>query len=263
MSTSLDGRYLVARAYTPAEIRELLTRIDMTGSVGDLLSVAIRGVFDPLLADCGKSYDDFTDSQKLDPRRYAIPQTHWSAIMSAVTNRAHEWGVAAQLGLELVNVFPDTYDDPQVPEPVLTGSDFRPDTVEVKVNRSAADVIAACEKHLDDLAAHFGDMSPEYVNALRSWHRCLTSVLSSHAGQPITVSREGDLSLYVSTAAFDYGVIFHGVVRRCRDFPDCGAIYGRDGSWWAPHAERPELDHPHVLNIPVGAPQPGTWSQHS
>src|SRR5688572_28309094 len=95
MSTSLDGRYLVARAYTPTEIRELLARIDSAGSVGDLLSVAIRGVFDPLLADCGQSYDDFSPGQLLDPRRYAIPQSHWSAIMSAVTNPAHEWGVAA------------------------------------------------------------------------------------------------------------------------------------------------------------------------
>lgn len=260
MSVSVDSRFLVAMPLTQEHLEDLLASIAAAASVGELLQVAIGGVFEPLLAACGKSFTDFGPAHQLDPTRFAIPQVQWSALMQTLTSRADEWGMGAHVAVEIANVFPSTYDDPDVPAPVVPATDYRPETVAVSVSRSAAGTIAAIEAYLDQLAAFYGGRSAEFVTALRSWHRHLAALFTARIGESIALTADGQRSLLVSSNALTYGLVYHGGAPVCA-VPGCAAIF-RNDRWVGPYSATP--DHEHALSDDDGGiPRPGTWSVHS
>ncbi|WP_433616827.1 hypothetical protein ACQP2P_15950 [Dactylosporangium sp. CA-139114] len=268
MPVPTDTAYRVRRPLTAAELESIRGRIDAATDTTTLLVAAVIGVFDALLADLGQTYPGTgtTPQQRIDPRQYAIPQTQWTAIADAVTNRAHAWGGGITIGLDLVNLMPSAYDDPTVPAPWLSDQDHRPQVYRLEVSREAADEIAACETHLQHLAAFYGPSSDTYQQALSSWHRQLATLFATSLGATSLVHRDGPLSLHLSGLVF--GVIFHGERRTCLA-PGChaeasGRTSADDPVVWRPRYDGATvLDHPHIPSYPLDAPQPGTWSLHS
>jgi hypothetical protein len=261
--------YRVRRPLTAAELDGLRHRIDTAANTTNLLHATVTGVLDALLADLGDSVSSHSRQAPLDPRQYAIPASQWAAIADAAVNRAHAFGTAVELCLNLVNVGPSTYDDPAVAAPDLTVRDYRPDRYRIDVNRQAADEITACEQHLQALCTSFGPDSDIYRTALDSWHRQLAGLFSTGRGSEASIQRDGRLSLYVTTGSgFVYGVIFHGQQRRCTA-PGCSAIADDDpqdpttATWRPSRRDATVLDHEHQPSYPIGAAQPGTWSAHS
>ncbi|MGX1778524.1 hypothetical protein ACWIGW_40910 [Nocardia brasiliensis] len=252
----------VRRALTDAEIGVLAEGIANATSIPELLSAAVRGLFDTLLADHGRRFDDFDHDHPLDPRHFAIPSIQWQALAGAVTSRADQWGAAAAIGLHLVNIWPSSFDDPDVAEPQLSVVDRRPHQFDIHVSRDAADEIAKCEDHLSSLASYYGPTSTQYLEALRSWHSLVVKLFATRCGADTTVTRDGHLSLLVNCDHLVYAVIFHGWHRTCTD-PACRATASDDGSWRTPHDSAPILDHAHTPSYPFDAPQPGDWSSHS
>jgi hypothetical protein len=105
---------------------------------------------------------------------------------------------------------PDSYEDPVAPTLDTTLTDHRPGTHVVTLSREAVDTIAACTRHVEDLAAAYGDTSEAYRHAASSWLRCLTSLLDLALGATTYVERHGPRSLLVRTSSgLDYGVVFH------------------------------------------------------
>ena len=240
---------------------DLLAVIAASTDSRDLLHRAVRGVFTPLLADHGASFDDLGPDVGLDPSDYTIPTAQWQAIVAAVTNRAGEWGTGAVLALHLVNLLPSSYDDPVVPAPPLPTTDHRPGVHEVRLTREATDVIAACDAHVDALGRAYGWDSPIHLRALRTWHRHLAQLFSMATGADTRISADGPRSLFVATSSgFVYGVVFHGATRRCTTH-GCAATLGDDGT--AHQAGQPGTGHAHEPSYPLDAPQPGEWTAHS
>jgi hypothetical protein len=261
-----DG-HRVRRPLTAAELEYVVWRIDGSADLRALLHSVVITVFDALLADLGETYDSYGPSRRLDPRNFAIPQTQWTAIASAMTDRAHAWGAGIQLGLELVNVMPSTYDDPAVPAPQLAPGDRRPHLFRLEVSREAADEIAACEAHVQALASTYGPDSVQHRDASASWRRQLAALFTTQLGARTVVHRDGPLALYVSTeSGFVFGVIFHGETRHCT-VAGCSAIADTptdaDVRWRPAFPDAVVLVHEHTPSFPFGAPQPGTWSSHS
>jgi hypothetical protein len=264
----IDG-YRVRRPLTAAELEFVDWRIQGSPDVGALLQTVVAAVFDALLTDVGETLGDYGPQRRLDPRQYAIPQTQWTAIASAVTDRAHAWGCPIEVGMELVNVMPSTYDDPTVTTPHLGPGDGRPHLLRLDVSRDAADEIAACEAHVQALAIAYGPDSVQHHEASHSWRRQLAALFSAQLGARTVVHRDGPLSLYVSTqGGFVFGVVFHGETRRCAT-TGCHATAttptGTDTTVrWAPaFTDSVVLDHDHQPSYPFDAPQPGSWSSHS
>ncbi|MBF6333158.1 hypothetical protein [Nocardia transvalensis] len=252
----------VRRALTETEISALAEGIASATSMAELVDAAVRGLFDTLLADHGNRFDDFDRDNPLDPGRFAIPTTQWQALAGAVTSRADQWGAAITIGLELVNIWPSTFEDPAVPEPQLTVVDRRPHQFDIHVSRDAADEIAKCEDHLSSLADYYGPTSTHYLDAMRSWHSLVVGLFTTRRGADTTVTRDGRLSLLVSCDHLIYAAVFHGWRRNCTD-PACHATASDDGSWRKPYDDAPILDHAHTPSYPFDAPQPGAWSFHS
>ncbi|WP_433662725.1 hypothetical protein ACQPW1_11590 [Nocardia sp. CA-128927] len=252
----------VRRALTDTEIGALAEGIANATSMPELLSAAVRGLFDTLLADHGRRFDDFDHDHPLDPRHFAIPSIQWQALAGAVTSRADQWGAATTIGFELVNIWPSTFDDPAVPEPYLTVIDRRPHQFHIHVSRDAADEIAKCEDHLSSLANYYGHTSTHYLDAMHSWHTLVVGLFATRHGTDTTVTRDGRLSLLVNCDHLTYAAIFRGWHRNCTD-PACHATASDDGSWRKPYDSAPILDHAHTPSYPFNAPQPGDWSFHS
>ncbi len=269
MPVSLIDGYRVRRSLTAAELEFVGWRIHGSPDVGSLLQTVVAAVFDALLSDVGETFADYGPQRPLDPRQYAIPQTQWTAIASAVTDRAHAWGCAIEVGMELVNLMPSTYDDPTVPAPQLGPGDGRPHLLRLDVSRDAADEIAACEAHVQALGAAYGPESAQHRDASHSWRRQLAALFSTQLGARTVVHRDGPLSLYVSTqGGFVFGVVFHGERRRCtvagcHAVADGSADTDQDACWQPAYADAVVLDHEHQPSYPFGAPQPGSWSAHS
>ncbi|WP_280383640.1 hypothetical protein [Nocardia wallacei] len=252
----------VRRALTNTEISALAEGIASATSMSELVDAAVRGLFDTLLADHGRRFDDFDRDTPLDPGRFAIPAIQWQALAGAVTSRADEWGAATTIGLELVNIWPSTFEDPTVPEPRLAVIDRRPHQFAIHVTRDAADEIAKCEHHLAALADYYGHTSTQYLDAMHSWHSLVVGLFATRRGADTTVTRDGRLSLSVSCDHLVYAAVFHGSRRHCTD-PACHATASDDGSWHTPNDSVPILDHAHTPSYPLDAPQPGDWSFHS
>jgi hypothetical protein len=220
----------VKRALTPAELDTILAAITNAHSTTQVLVSAMHATFDALLSDTGQSFEDFDADHRLDPGAFAIPTAQWKAIVQAITDRCQEWGTGPAMALDVINIMPSSYQDPDVPVPETAKADRRPHVHEMHVTREATDVIAACAHRVEELGNCFGRDSEEYLTALRSWSNVLSRLFDMGFGADTRVSKDGDLSLLVSCASgFVYGVIFHRT-------------------------------HP---ADPHGSPQPGEWSLHS
>ncbi len=146
----------VRRPLTAAELDFLRWRIDGSEDSRALLQSVVVAVFDALLSGLGEAYSDYGSERRLDPRQYALPQTQWTAIATAVTERARAWGHAIEVGMELVSVMPSAYEDPGTEAPDLSPGDGRPHVFRLDITREAADEITACEAHIQTWPAPTG-----------------------------------------------------------------------------------------------------------
>jgi hypothetical protein len=260
--TTTNPTYRVRRALTEHEIGVIVAGIEQASNSAELLGGALRNILNPLLADVGQSIDDFNAEHRLRPSDYAIPSIQWATLAEAITGRAAEWGAGVQVGLELINLGPSTYDDQHVPAPAIAIPDRRPSVHLLRITREAVDVIDACTRHIAGLGSSYGRASDIYREALTSWHHCLPSLFTMNFGADTHISADGDLSLFVSCASgFVYGVIFHGQRRRCT-VTGCRATIRDDGTVDQPNEPTTD-DHEHQPSYPIGVPQPGNWSLHS
>jgi hypothetical protein len=250
------------RALTAQEMTTILDKIAASTNGGELVNQTVRAVFNALLPE-GQSFDDYSPEQRLDPSAYKIPQNQWTAITTAATDRAQEWGVATEVALALaVDLMPGTYEDPDAYVPTVKRRvDHRLPVHTLTVTREAVDVIAACASHVQELGNAYGRESRWYLEAAVSWQRVLARLFDMGFGAESRVMKDGDLSLFVSTGGgFVYGVIFHGVERRCT-FEGCRAVLTDDGTLRI--NDGAPSTHLHEWLYPQEAPTPGAWSTHS
>ncbi|MDQ1645715.1 MAG: hypothetical protein QOJ50_1899 [Cryptosporangiaceae bacterium] len=259
---TIDEGTRIQRALTNTEIQAILAAIENATSTADLLHRAVSTIYDALLTGTGATFAGAT-AHSIRPTGYAIPASQWQAIMRAVTDRAAQWGTGAELGLNLVNLMPSSYDDPAVPAPAVPAADHRPYVHQLHVTREATDTIAACDTHVQALGQHYGHQSEIYTEALTSWHHQLARLFSMNLGAETRISRDGPLSLLVFTGSgFTFGVIFHGTRRRCTT-TGCAATITDGGAAQPAYPGATVAEHEHQPSHPLDAPQPGEWSFHS
>jgi hypothetical protein len=256
--------YRVRRALTETELTSVRTAIGGASSAAGILAAALQALFAALLAPLGESLADYSAGRRLDPADFAIPQAQWEAIAQDCMARADAYGSRTQIAMELASIMPASYHDASVTVPPALEVDHRPCEHVLTVSREATDVIAAATRRCAELARHFGDTSREYRHAARSWQHNLAQVFSMTFGAQTRISRDGDLSLLVSSSTgFTYGIIFHPDRRRCTR-PGCKAIIRDSGDAWTYAPDDPVCaGGDHVPSYPLDAPQPGTWSFHS
>jgi len=258
------GVYRVRRPLSGTELDTVRERIhaELAGP-RELVDTVVAAVFTALLADLGDTYHDHEHDEAFERGRYAIPVSQWTAIAVAVTDRAHTWGAAISVGMDLAALMPSSYDDPAVETPQLGPPDGRPHLIRLDISREAADTIAACQAHLDELADAYGSDSIHHQRAVTSWSRRLTGLLSTASGRHRVVHADGPLSLCISTDdGSRYTIAFHPAPRRCTT-TGCHAISedstGTDPTWRPASADATVLEHEHQPDYPFGAPQPGIW----
>jgi len=264
VSTPPPSTGQVRRALSTTELQHILDAVRDATDTRQLLSTAIGALYTALLADTGRDLTQLPDGQQVRPGDYAIPATQWQAILTAITGRAQQWGTAAEVALAAsVDYMPAQYNDPRVPAPTLTLPDYRPAQHIVVLHRDAVDVIAACQRHLDQLRAFYGPLSDTYQDASHSWHRNLTGLFTMTTGAHTHVGKDGPLSLIVRTSSgLLYGLLFHGATRRCTS-DGCDALIADDGTARPSHTGTRVLDHPHLPSYPLDGPRPGTWTVHT
>jgi hypothetical protein len=263
MARTPTPTHAVKRPLSNNEIQAVLSAVEHATDPGSLLASALRALFDALLADRGETLDSYTAQHRLNPNAYAIPTAHWTAIAAAITNRAQQWGAAATISLDLVNLMPSSYDDPHVPPPAIPATDYRPHRHDLEITREATDVIAASEQHLRDLRDYFGADSPPYLTALASWHHHLARLFEMGLGARTRISKDGPLSLLAQTASgLLYAIIFRPQRRTC-SHPNCHTVIHDDGTTQPTPGAAPPPDHAHTPSYPLDAPHPGQWSAHS
>jgi hypothetical protein len=254
----------IQRALTGDELTHILDRVDAAEDTGQLLATVVRAVYDTLLADVGLRLDALPAGQQLDPRQFLIPARQWEAITDAVTARAAAWGTGAQLALDLINVMPSTYEDPDALVPDRPHPDYRPELLELHVTRDAVDVIAAATAHVHAIGDFYGLRSDRYVQAAGSWLAALARLLSMSLGADTRIRRDGNLSLLVHTGSgLTYGLIFHGATRICVAGDNCSAVIADDGTAHTLTPTAALADHVHRPSFALDAPRPGSWSFHS
>lgn len=258
---TLHESHIARRALTDAEMIRITAAIAAAGSTAEAVAVAVTGTLTALLAPLGETLDSYTPGRPLNPSKFAIPTAQWHAITEACLARADAFGGRVQAGIALIDTMPSSYDDPSVTVATAPLPDQRPYEYVLTVTREATDVIAAASARCDELERWYGVGSREYRDAIRSWERQLVRLFSMALGASARVSRDGDLSLLVTTSTgFTYGIIFHPVRRRCT-VAGCTALIGDDGTIRAHGRACP--DENHTPSHPLDAPQPGTWSFHS
>jgi len=264
MTTSANSTSRVRRPLTADELHTILSAVRDAADTRQLLTTAVRALYTALLADTGHTFDNLPAGEQIDPGEYAIPTSQWQAILAAITGRAHAWGTAAEVGLELaLNLMPSHYDDPQTPVPDLPLPDYRPLERTLTLSREAVDVIDACETHLAQLRSFYGPASDTYQTALHSWHRNLAGLFTMNTGADTHIGKDGELSLFVRTSSgLVYGLIFHGATRHCTT-SGCDALINDDGTAQPSHHGAAALDHKHTPSYPLDGPRPGGWSFHS
>lgn len=112
--------------------------------------------------------------------------------------------------------------------------------------------------HTQKLANYFGPRSKEYVDAVASLAHISASLIGWGT---LRVSKDGDLSLFCNTGGFVFGLIWHGIQRRCT-VEGCHAYANDDGHVWTYNRDHHRCDN-HKWAFPLDAPRPGTWSFHS
>jgi hypothetical protein len=256
--------YRAQRALTGAEMTSVMTAINAASSTPEILVAALNTVFTALLEPLGESLADYGPTRRLDPTSFAIPFTQWTAISQACMARADAFGGRMHVAIELINVMPASYDDPSAAVPDTPPEDQRPYEHVLTVTREATDVIAAAARHCADLGRYYGQDSREYRQAVASWQHSISQVFSMAFGPQSHVSRDGDLSLLVSTGSgFIYGIIFHPERRRCTA-DGCQAVINDDGiAWTYSPGDAACPAGQHLPSYPLDAPHPGSWSVHS
>lgn len=256
--------YRVRRALTGTEMTSIRTAIDAACSTPEILAAALNSVFTALLAPLGESLASYSPSHRLDPGAFAIPAAQWTAITGACLARADAFGGRMQIAMELINVMPASYDDPTVTVPDAPPADQRPYEHVLTVSREATDVITAASRRCAELGRYFGEDSREYREAARSWQHHISQVFSMAFGPQTRISRDGDLSLLVSSGSgFTYGIIFHPDRRRCT-CAGCKAVINDDGTAWTYSPDDATCPGgQHAPSYPLDAPHPGSWSFHS
>ena len=161
----------VRRPLTSTELDRIRERIhgDAAGP-HELVEAVVTAVFDALLTGRGQAYRD-QDDALFDRGSYAIPVSQWTAIVTAVTDRAYTWGAAASAGMDLAALLPAGYDDPAVPTPLFKPIDDNPHLVRLDISRDATATVASCQQYLIDLADAYGTGSDHYRDAAASWSR--------------------------------------------------------------------------------------------
>jgi hypothetical protein len=264
--TKTTTQYRVSRALTFDEMRVIVGNARDANTTGHLVTGIVADLYNALLGDEHRSIADLDVHRPLRPSEYAIPSTQWEAIMREATGRAAEWGTSVETGLELINVKPDVYDDPQATAPPADTTDHRPSMLTLHVTRDAVDTIAGVDQYLGRLAGVYGPDSHVYRTAADSWLRQLPLLFSLGMGANTTVRRDGwpdSLSLVVETASGTvFGIIFHRHRRHCT-IPGCQATIGDDGTVRDLDEHTPVADHQHRPSHPLGAPTPGEWLAHS
>jgi hypothetical protein len=248
----------VRRPLTVDELQQIHAAITTADSTPTIIAAVLGAVFDALLADTGTRLADFGPERPLNPRDYSIPRTQWTAITTAAANHAGRWGSGATTAVELLNRLPDSYDDPDSPDPGWPQPDHRPTVMQLRLDRDATDVVAAAHLHLDALAGHYGPASARHLDALTSWTTALGTLLRLNLGSPVQVHRDGPLSLLVNAPSLTYTVLFHGQPRTCT-MPDCGIRLPDQPDTTNIDPDRCQ----HRPSYPYDAPQPGTWTIHS
>jgi hypothetical protein len=238
--------------------------VEGAGNTREILAAVVQHLFGALLTAAGDALANYGPDRTLDPSEYAIPAPQWNAIASACQGRADAFGTRAEIALELINLMPDSYDDPTVTVPLRPTIDHRPREHVLTVTREATDVIAAASAYCDRLAVAFGSSSREYLDAVASWQRNVSHLFSMGFGADTRVSKDGELNLLVcSGSGLVYAIVFHPDQRRCTR-PGCQAVIDDDGRAWTYRPEDPRCaDDRHEPSYPLDVPAPGTWSLHS
>lgn len=251
-----SGSSPIRHVLSAEDLTRIHTAIRDAADTKDLLTGTARTIYQALATITTES------AAAVSAAGYALPTSQWLAILDAATQRAQQWGTHAEVALDLaMNLMPGQYDDPAVLAPELPLPDYRPQHYQLQLDRDTLDVIADCTRHLQHLHAAYGQQSPLYQDAMRSWTTALTTILSMGTGAVATVHRDGPLSLLAHTSSgLIYAVTFHGIARRCT-VTGCGAHLADDGS--TDPADKITADHEHVPSYPFGGPQPGTWTLHS
>jgi hypothetical protein len=82
-------------------------------------------------------------------------------------------------------------------------------------------------------------------------------------GATTQITRDGPLSLLITSTGHTYALIFHPDPRVCTN-RGCGAVIDDNGNAHPPRTgTAPCPDDQHHPAYPLDAPQPGTWSLHS
>jgi hypothetical protein len=257
---------IARRPLTDTELGDVFAEIDAATTPTDTMARTIRAVYTALLDGVDRPGVGFGPGQHIDPNDFVIPDTQWRAIVAVATNRAEEWGSAAELTLDVLNYMPGTYDDPTVATPTPTLPDCRPLIHQLNVTRDAVDVIAANSRYLDDLAAAHGADSLAVRMATATWYRHLTDLLVTNAGGHAVVRADGQRSLHVTTATgFSYGIVFHP---HPHPYPDQngGPVSTTDpgtGGTAAATSHTTVDGHGVRLGRDADAPEPGVWVAHS
>jgi hypothetical protein len=192
---------------------------------------------------------------------YAIPSGQWNAVFDAITGRAHAWGLAAELGLDLaLNLMPAAYDDPTDPggPPLPVLADLRPVEHHLTVTRDAVEVVEACQAHLRKLGFRYHPASPAYRLAADSWSDLVAVLLTGYPDA--RVSGDGHLGLLVEpVGGTAWALTYRPDVRRCT-VTGCHAVIDDDATVHAASPDATVLDHEHVPSYPFDGPAPGRWT---
>lgn len=123
-------------------------------------------------------------------------------------------------------------------------------------------------QHTEILRAAYGAQSLIYADAVQSLAK-VSIMLNTGPSSQRVMTDMGDLSLFVDTGGFVFGVIWHQTRRDCTN-EGCRAYINDEGRAWpawstAPMCEGPTLPGRllHEPSYPLHAPHPGTWSVHS
>lgn len=126
------------------------------------------------------------------------------------------------------------------------------------------DMLAHCGK----LGRTYGQQSKEYTEAVESLLNVTFGLLTGFDGMRV-MPDTADLSMFVDTGSFVFGIIWHPTRRHCTN-EGCHAVINDDGRAWTYSGNGPMCQGPtlpegslHEPSYPLWAPAPGTWSTHS
>lgn len=117
----------------------------------------------------------------------------------------------------------------------------------ITLHDNATKVISNMQDRVEEIGTRYGEHSPEHAKAAASLSRALTGLMLSGFSDTAEVSRDGDLSLYVTEGAFAYGIIFHG------DRAATDQILAK-------HGQSRDTTNAHVIDLYDIA---GSWTTHS